>query len=88
MAKPTDSKPTDSAKSNPETAGLCEADVAYVADVAAPMVPMGKPLRPLSTRERELLAASRRDFAEGRTLTMEEWRASTDAAFARYRAAE
>jgi hypothetical protein len=76
-------KPTDSAKIIAETAGLSEADVAYVADACPAMVPMGAPLRPLSARERDLLVAAQRDFAEGRSLTMEQSRARTDALFAR-----
>jgi hypothetical protein len=54
----------------------------YVRTLAAP------PLRPLSERERDLLAQSRADFAAGRTLTLGQVRKSTDALFARYRSAQ
>lgn len=44
-----------------------------------------RPLRELSERERGLLEQSRRDFAEGRTHTMEEFMQRTDALLARHR---
>ena len=45
-------------------------------------------VRPLSAREYSLLEQSREDFKAGRTVTMDEFMASTDAMFARYRAAK
>lgn len=47
-----------------------------------------RPLRELSERERGLLEQSRRDFAEGRTHTMEEFMERTDAMLDRYRTAK
>lgn len=44
-----------------------------------------RPVRPLSERERSLLEQSRADFKAGRTYTMEESRARTDAMLAKYR---
>ena len=43
--------------------------------------------RPLSDREKALLEQSKADFAAGRTVTLEESRARSDALFARHRAA-
>lgn len=43
------------------------------------------PGRRLSERERALLEASRRDFEAGRTYSLEESKARTDALLARYR---
>ncbi len=82
------SKTDDIAKINAGLAGLAEADVAYVADIVGSMTTSAEPLRALSQRERDRLAASRRDFAEGRTLTMEESARRTDALLARLKAQE
>lgn len=43
--------------------------------------------RPLSEREKGLLEQSKADFAAGRTVTLEELRARSDALFARHRVA-
>lgn len=82
------SKTDHIAQINAGLATLDPAGVEIVADLVASMTAPPAPVRALTTRERELLEASRRDFAEGRTLSLEEWRANTDAVFARYRAAE
>ena len=46
-----------------------------------------KPERRLSERERALLEASRRDFEAGRTISLDEWMAQTDAMLERHRSA-
>lgn len=43
-------------------------------------------MRQLSDREIQLVVQSKADFAEGRTVTLEQSRARTDALFARHRA--
>ena len=53
---------------------------AYVRSLTA-----SSPVHPLSPRERSLLDQAREDFKAGRTSTMEEVTARTDAMFARYR---
>jgi hypothetical protein len=55
-----------------------------LADVAQSMT---RPRRSLSDREKHLLLQSHADFADGRTVTLEQSRARTDALFARFRAA-
>ena len=57
----------------------------FVRDLDAPSA---RPVRTLSERELALLAQSKADFAEGRTVTMEECRARTDALFARFETAQ
>jgi hypothetical protein len=54
-----------------------------IADFAAPSA---HELRVLSDREHALLAQARQDFASGRTVTLSESRARTDALFAQYEA--
>jgi hypothetical protein len=63
--------------------------VQAVAEIVAEMdAPTAKPFRALSNREAALLEQSKADFAEGRTVTLEESRARTDALFARFEAAQ
>ena len=68
-------------------AALAKADDETVEAVAefVQSLSEARPVRPLSERERGLLEQSRRDFAEGRTHTMEEFMARTDALIARHR---
>ncbi len=71
-------------------ARLAEADDETVEAVAEFLRSISglRPLRQLSDRERGLLEQSRRDFAEGRTHTMDEFMARTDALLARHRKGE
>lgn len=57
----------------------------FVHDLDAPSA---QPVRALSERELGLLAQSKADFAAGRTVTLEEIRADTDALFAEFEAAQ
>ena len=76
------------------TARLADADdetVKSVADFVQSLVQpvtASPPLRPLSAREHSLLEQAKEDFKAGRTYTLEESKARTDALFARYRAAK
>lgn len=68
------------------TAQLADADDETVEAVAAFVRSLtAAPVRPLSPREQNLLAQSRADFEAGRTLTMDEFMASTDAMLSRHR---
>lgn len=63
--------------------------VLAVARIVASMDgPLAKPIRALSEREAALLAQSKADFAAGRTVTLEQSRARTDALFAQFEAAQ
>lgn len=69
-------------------AKLAEADDDTVEAVAeyVKSVTEARAGRSLSDRERALLDQSRRDFDNGDTLTLEEFKKRTDAMFARHRA--
>ncbi len=70
-------------------AKLADADDETVESVAEFVQALsGRRMRPLSEREKALLEQSREDFKAGRTLSMEEFMAQTDAMFARHRAAK
>ena len=62
--------------------------VEAVADYVRSVTAAAPALRPLSERERRLLAQSREDFKNGEVLTLEDSIARTDALFAKYRAAK
>ena len=70
-------------------ARLADADDDTVKSVAdfVEAVTAGPRLRELSARERQLLEQAKEDFKEGRTLTMDDFMARTDAVLARHRAA-
>jgi hypothetical protein len=67
-------------------AGLDDRRLKEVADMIEAMSVPDATRRSLSDRETKLLIAACADFANGRTVTIDESRARTDALFARYEA--
>jgi hypothetical protein len=63
--------------------------VQVVAEIVSEMdTAPATPIRALSAREQSLLVQSKADFTAGRTVTLDESRARTDALFARFAAAQ
>jgi hypothetical protein len=60
------------AKITAKLASLDDERLAVLADIVQSMDDAEPPVRPLSSRERDLVEQSKRDFAEGRTLTHDE----------------